>query len=106
MGVNQIGALTAGKMKTFRPELSSDVDIQPGHTEKWGVGFLINTAQYEGGRSAGFGLGWTLQHVLLDRSEAVGLRRHPDAVSAVRRQGEPLGSSGDFGRAVYRAALG
>jgi CubicO group peptidase (beta-lactamase class C family) len=57
MMVNQIGALTAGKMKTFRPNLSSDVDIQPGHTEKWGFGFLINTTPYAGGRSAG-SLAW------------------------------------------------
>ena len=57
MKVNQIGDLTAGKMKTFRPNLSSDVDVQPGHTEKWGLGFLINTTPYEGGRSAG-SLAW------------------------------------------------
>ena len=57
MAVNQIGDLTAGKMKSFRPETSSDVDIQPGHTEKWGLGFLINTTAYPGGRSAG-SLAW------------------------------------------------
>jgi methyl acetate hydrolase len=57
MKVNQIGALTAGKMKSFRPSVSSDVDIQPGQTEKWGLGFLINTTPYEGGRSAG-SLAW------------------------------------------------
>jgi methyl acetate hydrolase len=57
MAENQIGPLTAGKMKRFRPETSSDVDIQPGHTEKWGLGFLINTAPYAGGRSAG-SLAW------------------------------------------------
>jgi CubicO group peptidase (beta-lactamase class C family) len=50
---NQIGELTAGKMKSFRPEVSADVDIQPGKAQKWGLGFLINTAPYEGGRSAG-----------------------------------------------------
>lgn len=57
MEVNQIGGATAGKMKSFRPELSSDVDIQPGATEKWGLGFLINTTAYEGGRAAG-SLAW------------------------------------------------
>uniref|UniRef100_Q01WK0 Beta-lactamase n=1 Tax=Solibacter usitatus (strain Ellin6076) TaxID=234267 RepID=Q01WK0_SOLUE len=57
MSTNQIGALTAGKMKSYRPESSSDVDIQPGHTEKWGLGFLINTSAYSGGRSAG-SLAW------------------------------------------------
>jgi methyl acetate hydrolase len=57
MMTNQIGELTAGKMKSFKPNTSSDVDIQPGHTEKWGLGFLINTTQYAGGRSAG-SLAW------------------------------------------------
>jgi CubicO group peptidase (beta-lactamase class C family) len=57
MMTNQIGALTAGKMKSFDRNTSADVDIQPGRTEKWGLGFLINTTAYEGGRSAG-SLAW------------------------------------------------
>ncbi len=57
MKANQIGELTAGKMKSYRPMQSSDVDIQPGYTEKWGLGFLINTTAYAGGRSAG-SLAW------------------------------------------------
>jgi methyl acetate hydrolase len=57
MMANQIGELTAGKMKSFQPALSADVDIQPGRTEKWGLGFLINTTAYAGGRSAG-SLAW------------------------------------------------
>ncbi len=57
MRTNQIGGLTAGKMKSFKPSISSDVDIQPGHTEKWGLGFLINTTAYSGGRAVG-SLAW------------------------------------------------
>jgi CubicO group peptidase (beta-lactamase class C family) len=57
MAVNQIGELTAGKMRTSRPNVSSDVDIQPGFTEKWGLGFLINSTTYKGGRAAG-SLAW------------------------------------------------
>ena len=57
MRTNQIGGLTAGKMKSYKPWISSDVDIQPGHTEKWGLGFLINTTPYSGGRAAG-SLAW------------------------------------------------
>jgi CubicO group peptidase (beta-lactamase class C family) len=57
MEINQIGAATAGKMKSFRPDFSSDVDMQPGAGEKWGLGFLINTTAYNGGRSAG-SLAW------------------------------------------------
>jgi methyl acetate hydrolase len=57
MAANQIGELTAGKMRSSRPNVSSDVDIQPGFTEKWGLGFLINTTAYKGGRAAG-SLAW------------------------------------------------
>ncbi len=57
MSVNQIGNSTAGKLKTFKPQISADVDVQPGATEKWGLGFLINTTPYQGGRSAG-SLAW------------------------------------------------
>lgn len=57
MMTNQIGALTAGKMKTSRPTLSADVDVQPGHSEKWTLGFLLNTDPYAGGRAAG-SLAW------------------------------------------------
>ena len=52
---NQIGDLSAGKMRSFQPGTSADVDLQPGHTQKWGFGFLINTTPYAGGRSAGSG---------------------------------------------------
>jgi CubicO group peptidase (beta-lactamase class C family) len=52
---NQIGHLSAGKMRSFQPSTSADVDFQPGHTQKWGFGFLINTAPYSGGRSTGSG---------------------------------------------------
>jgi methyl acetate hydrolase len=57
MMVNQIGDATAGKMRSYKPDTSSDVDIQPGSTEKWGLGFLINTTAYQGGRAAG-SLAW------------------------------------------------
>ena len=57
MSSNQIGALSAGRLKTFKPNESSDVDLHPGADDKWGLGFLINTAAYLGGRSAG-SLAW------------------------------------------------
>jgi methyl acetate hydrolase len=57
MKINQIGSLTAGKMKSYDHSVSSDVDIQPGATEKWGLGFLINTSPYSRGRAAG-SLAW------------------------------------------------
>jgi methyl acetate hydrolase len=49
--------LSAGKMKSVRPERSSDVDFHPGFGDKFGFGFLINTVAYERGRSAG-SLAW------------------------------------------------
>jgi methyl acetate hydrolase len=57
MSTNQIGELGAGRLKSFQPERSSDVDLHPGATDKWGLGFLINTTAYPGGRSAG-SLAW------------------------------------------------
>jgi len=52
MARNQIGTSTAGKMRSFRPFTSLDVDIHPGHPGKWGLGFLINPDAYANGRSA------------------------------------------------------
>ena len=57
MSSNQIGELSAGKMKSVRPAISSDVDLHPGFTDKFGFGFLINTTAFPGGRSAG-SLAW------------------------------------------------
>ena len=57
MASNQIGELSAGKLKSRRPNLSSDVDFHPGFADKFGLGFLINTTAYDSGRSAG-SLAW------------------------------------------------
>jgi CubicO group peptidase (beta-lactamase class C family) len=57
MMVNQIGSATAGKMRSFIPAVSADVDMQPGATEKWTLGFLLNPTPYRGGRAAG-SLAW------------------------------------------------
>ena len=57
MTVNHIGDLSAGKLKTLSPKVSSDMDVHPGHTDGFGYGFLINSVDYAGGRSAG-SLAW------------------------------------------------
>jgi methyl acetate hydrolase len=57
MTTNQIGQISAGKLKTFRPTVSSDVDFHPGATDGFTYGFLINNTAYQGGRSAG-SLAW------------------------------------------------
>lgn len=57
MTTNQIGSLSAGKLKTARPDISSDLDFHPGFKDGFGFGFLINSQPYDGGRSAG-SLAW------------------------------------------------
>ena len=57
MSMDQTGGLSAGKLKTVRPDISSDVDFHPGAKDGYTFGFLINTTAYEGGRSAG-SLAW------------------------------------------------
>jgi methyl acetate hydrolase len=57
MATNQVGELSAGKLKSVRPAISSDVDFHPGFKDGFGFGFLINSTAYEGRRSAG-SLAW------------------------------------------------
>ena len=103
MEVNQIGAATAGKMKTMRPENSADVDIQPGQTEKWGLGFLINTTAYPGGRSAG-SLAWA---GIFNTFYWIDPKRSMCAVIMMQFlpfvDKQAVGLLGDFERAVYSA---
>jgi len=57
MATIQTGDLSAGKLKTARPTVSSDVDFHPGFKDGFGFGFLINSKAYDGARSAG-SLAW------------------------------------------------
>ncbi len=57
MASNQVGQIAAGRLKSYQPERSSDVDFHPGFTDKYTYGFLMNPVAYEGGRSAG-SLAW------------------------------------------------
>ncbi len=50
---NQIGGISAGKMRTFQPNLSSDVDTHPGGIDKWGLGFLLQGPGTSGVRNEG-----------------------------------------------------
>jgi methyl acetate hydrolase len=103
MAANQIGTLTAGKMKSFRKDMSSDVDIQPGFTEKWGLGFLINTSAYTGGRSAG-SLAWA---GLDNTFYWIDPKRNLCGVIMMQFlpfvDPEAVGLLGDFERAVYHS---
>jgi CubicO group peptidase (beta-lactamase class C family) len=103
MEINQIGNLTAGKMKSFRPSTSSDVDMQPGSTEKWGLGFLINTTAYTGGRSAG-SLAWAgIDNTFfwIDPKRSLSAVLMMQFLPFVDK--EAIGLLGDFERAVYSA---
>jgi CubicO group peptidase (beta-lactamase class C family) len=57
MSQNQMGDIDVGVLKTAAPPLSNDVVLFPGMKLKWGLSFLINTAQTPQGRSAG-SLAW------------------------------------------------
>jgi methyl acetate hydrolase len=106
MSRNQIGALGAGKLKTYIPDRSADVDLHPGVQDKWGFGFLINTVAYEGGRSAG-SLAWaginnTFYWIDPRRSLAgVIMMQFLPFVDK-----EAVGLLGDFERSVYANVAG
>jgi methyl acetate hydrolase len=106
MTSNQIGELSAGKMKSVRPERSSDVDFHPGFNDKFGFGFLINTVAYEGGRSAG-SLAWA---GLENTFYWIDPRRQVCAVLLMQFlpfcDTEAIGLLHDFERAVYAALPG
>jgi len=57
MSQNHIGPLEVEKMTTVAPIYTNDVDLYPGMVKKWGLSFLINTAQTPEGRSPG-SLAW------------------------------------------------
>ena len=57
MSQNHIGELTMVKMVTVAPIYTNDVDLFPDIVKKWGLSFMINTAQTAEGRSAG-SLAW------------------------------------------------
>ena len=99
---NQIGDLSAGKMRSFQPSTSAHVDFQPGHPQKWGFGFLINTTPYAGGRSAGSGAWGGINNTLFwidpkrDRCGVLLMQYLPFVDK------EAVGLLDDFERAAYR----
>jgi CubicO group peptidase (beta-lactamase class C family) len=101
MSTNQIGELGAGRLKTFQPARSSDVDLHPGFVDKWGLGFLINTVDYPGGRSAG-SLAWAgiaNTFYWIDPKRGMCATVMMQFLPFVDK--EAVGLLGDFERAVY-----
>jgi len=104
MAANQIGNLGAGRLKTQLPDLSSDVDVHPGAIDKWGLGFLINTVPYAGGRSAG-SLAWAgiwNTFYWIDPKRQICAAIMMQFLPFVDKQA--VGLLGDFERSVYAAA--
>jgi CubicO group peptidase (beta-lactamase class C family) len=101
MATNQIGDVSAGKLKTVRPDISSDVDFHPGFKDGFGFGFLINATAYEGRRSAG-SLAWggiANTYFWIDpRKDVAGVLMMQFLPFADK---EGLAVLGDFERAVY-----
>ena len=106
MSRNQIGSLNAGRLKTFQPEHSADVDLHPGANDKWGLGFLINTVPYDGGRSAG-SLAWAGIN-----NTFYWIDPHRNLTGVIMMQflpfvdREAVGMLGDFERSVYANVAG
>lgn len=57
MTQNAMGPLDVRPLKTAAPAYSNDAEFFPGMVKKWGLGFMISTAQVPGGRSPG-SLAW------------------------------------------------
>jgi methyl acetate hydrolase len=57
MAENAIGAINVKLLKTAVPAYSNDAEFFPGMVKKWGLGFMISTAEVPGGRRAG-SLAW------------------------------------------------
>jgi len=101
MSANGTGHIAAGRLKTQRPAQSSDVDLHPGHDDRYTLGFLMNPDAYTGGRSAG-SLGWA---GINNTYYWIDPRRGVCAVIMMHflpfADKEAVGLLGDFERAVY-----
>lgn len=53
MGENHIGELNAGVLRTNNKPLTNDVDLFPGQTLRWGLGYMLTPEPGPNGRSAG-----------------------------------------------------
>ncbi len=104
METNQIGGISAGKLKTARPNISSDVDFHPGHKDGFGFGFLINLQPYDGRRSAGslaWAGVWNTYFWIDPRKSMAGVTMMQFLPFADK---EALAVLADFERAVYAQA--
>jgi methyl acetate hydrolase len=61
MASNAVGAIEVPKFRSNNPALALDVEMFPGQIKKFGLTFIINTKDVEGGRAAG-SFGWAGVH--------------------------------------------
>ena len=101
MSTNQTGDLQAGKMRSFQPNFSSDVDFHPGESDRHTFGFLLNQKAYPGGRSAG-SLAWA---GLANTFYWIDPKRNLCAILMMQFlpfvDQEAIGLLGEFERSVY-----
>ncbi len=86
MGQNHIGDLNMTKMTSAVAFATNDIDLYPDMAKKWGLSFMINTAQTPEGRSPG-SLAWAglaNTYYWIDPTRDT-RRRDSDAGAAVRR---------------------
>ena len=101
MMTNQTGNLQAGKMKSYRPTVSSDVDLHPGESDRYTFGFLLNQKAYPGGRSEG-SLAWAgIDNTFywIDPKKSLSAVIMMQFLPFVDK--EAVGVLGEFERAVY-----
>jgi len=104
MSSNQTGNSVAGRLKSFRPATSADVDLHPGGSDRYTFGFLLNQTAYDGGRSAG-SLGWAgIDNTFywIDPHKGVCATIMMQFLPFVDK--EAVGLLGDFERSVYANA--
>ncbi len=61
MSENAIGGIEVPMLRSDNPAMAREVDFFPGMVKKWGLSFLINTADVPTGRAAG-SLAWAGVH--------------------------------------------
>lgn len=76
MAQNAIGDLEVPKLRSNNPAFALEAEMFPGQVKKWGLSFIINTRDVEGGRAAG-SLAWGGVH---NTFFWIDLKRHITAV--------------------------
>lgn len=105
MGRNHIADLEVRPLPTAMPFLTNDLEILPGITKQWGLGFQLNAEPVPGGRSAG-SLAWAgLANTYFWTDPAAGLAGATFTQLFPFADGGALDLLGEFERAVYRSLV-